>query len=278
MHIVSELLAELSTFPGREQDLRRVTRWSLWHPMFYRPNLLSHSKKVAWLVARVADVVTQKLGPHFDVKRALVLALVHDDPEIITGDYQAGNKAKMSPAQLAVIDAQERVAIAELSERYPKTIGGFSYQELQEDVQDLKTSEARVAKFLDLIDGFGEGIHELYAGNSRFTDLMVNEFGEIPFFDNLNIRRRTEMMKRYPELAALKDSHVFFEISPSLDWSPIVSTRSPYTLQSLRMPVGYPQYDLWKQIILDSGDAEEIANLYVQKEVSLDPKVTVAVG
>ncbi|MBC7836734.1 HD domain-containing protein [Acetobacteraceae bacterium] len=264
--IISELLAELSTFPGREEELRLVYRWHTWKPMFYRPHLFSHGKKVALLIEHVSPILKDTLGSNFDIKRAIALALVHDDPEILTGDYQAGDKAKMTPAQLAAIDAQEREAIAKLVERFPKTFAGFEYQDLQDDVQDLRTQEARVAKFMDVLDGFGEGIHELYAGNARFTSSMVNEFGTIPLFDDLNIRRRAQMLEKYPEIGALKDSHVFFEISPALDWKSILPTCSVHTKESLSKSVGYPQYDEWKKVILNSGDSEEIENLYTQRE------------
>ena len=94
--ILNELIAELSTFPGREEGLRKVFRWNNWKPMFYRPQLYSHGKKISWLLCEVEPVLKKTFGEDFDMKRALALALVHDDPELITGDYQAGDKAKMS--------------------------------------------------------------------------------------------------------------------------------------------------------------------------------------
>lgn len=267
--VVDELLSELATFPEREKDLRRVKRWHNWGPMFYRPNLWWHSKKVARLVAHVLPTV-QSILPNFDATRAVALALVHDDPEILTGDYQAGDKAKMTPEQLAVIDAQERVAIVELVARYPKMLAGYNYQELQEDVQDLKTPEARVAKYLDVMDGYGEGIHELYAGNTIFVHHIVNEFGLIPTFDDLNVVRRKSMMQKFFELQKLRDSHVFFELVEPLQWESVIQNRTPHTLESLHKPVDYPQYDLWKHVILTAGDSEEIKNLYTQTEFSHD--------
>ncbi len=266
---IPDLQNELSLFPGREEELRRVKRWHNWGPMFYRPDLFWHSKKVARLVAHVAPTV-EKILPNFDTKRAIAIALVHDDPEILTGDYQAGDKAKMNEEQLAAIDAEEREAIKVLVARYPKTIGGYSYEELQNDVQDLRTPEARVAKFLDVVDGYGEGIHELYAGNTVFVHHIVTEFGLIPLFDDLNVRRRVSMIEKYPEIQKLKDSHLFFEIQAPLQWEPTITGRVPHTPESLQKPVGYPQYDLWKKLILESGDSEEIKNLYTQVEFSYD--------
>jgi len=268
MSLVTELLEALSTFPNREADSRRIKRWHTWKPMYYRPDLYSHGKKIGWFVEAVAPVLVKTFGSQFDVKRAVALALVHDDPEIITGDYQAGDKAKMSAKQLAAIDAEERAAIVVLAERYPKTFAGFNYQELQDDVQDLRTTEARVTKFLDIFDGYGEGVHELYAGNRRFTEHIVNEFGTIPLFDTLNLSKRTKMMQKFPDLALLRDSHTIFELAAPPDWRAVLPTRSPHTLESLPEPTGYAQYDEWKKIIIGTGDSEEIKNLYTQQEFS----------
>jgi len=234
--------------------------------MYYRANLYSHGKKIAFMINEVAPILTEVLGGNFDIKKTLATALVHDDPELVTGDYMAGDKAKMTAEELAAIDDEERAAINTLSERYPKTIGGFSYRELQLDVQDLRTPEARVAKFLDTMDGYGEGIHELYAGNHTFVHHIVNEFGLIPLFDDLNFKRRAAMMEKYYELAALKNKHIFFELIQPLEWEPIIEGRMPHTKESVGEEVGYPQYDLWKKLILSSGDSEEIENLYTQRE------------
>lgn len=265
---VTELINELSAFPSREEDLRKINRWGGWSPMFYRQNDFGHSKRVGFLMARVATVVSKTLGPDFDVRKSIAISLVHDDAEIIIGDYPAGDKAKMSPEQLRAIDSSERAAIVKLSERYPEMLGGFSYRELQQDVQDLRTPEAVVAKYLDVMDGYCEGIHELYAGNIKFTEHVVNEFGLIPLFDNLNFERRRDMMQRHPELAKLKDTHIFFELVRPLSWEETIRGRRPHTLESIRVPVGYAQYDEWKDVIIQSDDSEEIKNLYTQREFS----------
>jgi len=267
--MLNDLLLELSAFPGRERDLRSVYRWHNWTPMYYRPHLFSHGKKIARMILHVAPLLEKKLGSTFDIKRALLLALVHDDPEILTGDYQAGDKDKMTKEQLDAIDAEEREAIKELVQRYPKMVGGYDYEDLQLDVQDARSDEGHVMKFFDLLDGYGEGIHELYAGNLRFVTPITNKYGLIPLFDELNLRRRKGMMEKCPVLEALKDSHTFFRRDEPLVWKPIVQDRQPYTKESVREKVGYMQYDLWKEIILGSGDMEDIESLYTQREFKI---------
>jgi 5'-deoxynucleotidase YfbR-like HD superfamily hydrolase len=266
MNLVSELLAELSTFPGREEGLRKVDRWHINRPMFYRPNLFSHSKKVAWLVSEILPFAERILGNTFDSKRALAIALVHDDAELVTGDYQAGDKANMTKEQLAALDREEREAIETLATRFPKTIGGYNYRELLLDILDMTTPEARVAKYLDRFDGFGEGLHEVYAGNTRFTVPTKTEYGMAPQFYTLNVSLREKMMEKYPELEKTKNKHLFFEFPRDIDCGEVVKGRIPYTQTSLTEPVEFPQYDEWKKVILASGDSEEIKNLYTQRE------------
>ena len=67
----------------------RITRFSLYKVMFYRSNLFNHAWHVAWLVDEIAPFAMKKF-PQFDSEKAQMLALVHDDAEIIIGDIQAG--------------------------------------------------------------------------------------------------------------------------------------------------------------------------------------------
>jgi 5'-deoxynucleotidase YfbR-like HD superfamily hydrolase len=264
-HIL-ELQEELETFPGRTGELKRVKRWKARTPMFYRPDLYTHSKHVAWLTAGAFESVSGHLPASFDVKRALAVALVHDDAEIVTDDYEAGDKANMTKEQLAAIDAQEREAIRELAGRFPKTVGGYSYEELLFDILDLTTEEAQFAKYLDRFDGFGEGIHEIYAGNRLFTDTVVTQYGPMPHFFDLNVQLRTRMMQKHPSLAKLQDRSVFFSFPSFPDWQAIVRRGTPHEKTRLTANTEYAQYDLWRKTILDAGDQEEIQRLYVKSE------------
>jgi 5'-deoxynucleotidase YfbR-like HD superfamily hydrolase len=263
--MLESLLEELQTFPGREEGLRKIMRFSLEKTSFYRSSDFSHSKRVAWHVAEV-DSIVQKMHPGFDTRRALAMALVHDDAELITGDHQAGNKSKMSPEQLAALERQELEAIQTLAERFPKTLDGYVYRELLEDVLHLNTKEAQVTKYLDRQDALGECLHELYAGNATWTQNVVNEFGVIPTPFDFYYAKQPSMITQFPSLVALKGAHPFFETPEKKDWVAFVQNQTPHTKESIRIDAGHPQYDAWKKIVLESGDSEEIENLYTQRE------------
>jgi hypothetical protein len=261
----AELLAELSAFPGREEGLRTIKRFTLYDTVFYRFSDFSHSKRIAWQLEDMADLL-KSVHLDFDLTRALAIALVHDDAELVTGDYQAGNKSKMTLEQLAAIEQEEFEAIKTLAARFPKTIGGYVYQELLEDVVVLNSKEAQVAKYLDRHDALGETLHELYGGNKTFTINVVNEFGTIPTPFDFYYEKQPSMIEKYPALLALRDKHVCFELPERRDWSTLVFSQKPHTSESIRMPTGHPQYDEWKRVVLASGNGEEIENLYTQRE------------
>lgn len=264
--ITSELLQELSKFEGREKALRELKRWSIRNTMFYRQSDFSHSKRVAWLVEHLSPLLHEVLGEHFDIRRTLALALVHDDPEIITGDYQAGDKAVMSKEQLDAIDKEEREAIGQLASTYPKTLGGYVYAELLEDMIAYTTLEARVAKYMDMFDAFGEGLHELYAGNYTFAEYPVTKFGKVPRFDVVYESRREKLFAKHMDLEKLAKGSVIFAPFIIYDWDEVAKKAKPHTKESIGLPAGHPQYDAWRTVVLNSGDSEEIKNLYTQRE------------
>src|SRR3989344_3002310 len=55
--IVAELLEELSSFPGREEGVRKVMRFGIIKPVFYRFSIFSHGKRIAWLLASIAPLI-----------------------------------------------------------------------------------------------------------------------------------------------------------------------------------------------------------------------------
>ncbi|HEY4510978.1 MAG TPA: YfbR-like 5'-deoxynucleotidase [Candidatus Paceibacterota bacterium] len=262
---ISALQEELAAFPWREEGLQNIKRWKTRRPMYYRPDLSTHSKHVAWLAAAALPAALPLLGA-FDAKKMCAVALVHDDAEIVTGDYEAGNKANMAHEQLAAIDKHERKAIHELAARFPKTVGGYTYEELLFDILDLESKEAQFAKYLDRFDGFGEGIHEIYAGNPQFTEKIVTEYGPMPHFYDLNVDLRARMMEKHSALAGLKDTSLFFSFPPFPDWKEVVQKGSFHTRERLAETTEFAQYDIWKKTILDSGDEKEIKHLYLQQE------------
>lgn len=267
MHsVIQGSLQELSNFPGREEGLRAIQRYSLYPIAFYRSSDFSHSKRVAWLLASLESTITKVYRGEFDMDRALTMALVHDDAELIIGDYQAGNKNKMTKEQLAVLDEEERRAIVQMAARFPTQVRGHVYEDMLFDVQNYGSVEAQVVKFVDRFDALGEALHELYAGNVVFNTTITNEFGIITLPFASYYEKLPQMLRQHQGLTPLTNTHSIFELPVQKDWDVVVSSGKPHTRHSLEAPTGHPQYDVWKQVTLDAQDEEEINNLITQKE------------
>jgi 5'-deoxynucleotidase YfbR-like HD superfamily hydrolase len=254
-------------FKGREKALRNIIRWAIKPVMFYRPNLLTHGKHVYWLIKDIAPHI-KKVFPKFETERALMMALVHDDPEIIVGDVQAGSKLKMTKAQLKDLNEKEEQAIDKISKRFPKKVGEYIYKDLLIEAHNKKTLEAQIVNFVDKMDAFGEALHEVFAGNILFTQKSSSEYGnDIPTPVQFYIDFHRAHEKKVPLLTPLfatKES--FFANPEERDFTAIANEGIVHSLESLKTQSRYFHYDLWKRIILKHADEEEIKNLITQKE------------
>ncbi len=255
-------------FTNRETDLRGIVRYHIYQPMFYRSNLFTHSKRVLWLLQSILPLVATVFNHEFDTTKAQLLAVVHDDPEIVMGDIMSGAKRKMNAAQLAEVERQEYAAIAAMAERFPGTVLGHRYADLLTESQELKTIEAKLLKYIDRVDAFGEALHELYAGNRAFHSTIIDpELGAIELPGSYYQQYVPAFPHKNPEFKELfSHPHPLFSDPSGFDLAAIVAGGSPHTLQTLTESTGYIPYEAWKKIILDSGDSEEIENLYQQKE------------
>jgi len=83
----------------RVRELSSIGRYNMYQS-FYRSSILQHAQRVEWRLLELAPL----LDTSFALERARILAQIHDDREIPTGDIQAGHKAVMSQQMLANID------------------------------------------------------------------------------------------------------------------------------------------------------------------------------
>ncbi len=265
--MLSTKLDHLKTFPGREAALRSITRYSLYPVMFYRSSLWSHAQHVAWIVRTLRPYAIETFGAAYDPERAEWLALVHDDVEIITGDFQAGNKSKMTPEQLAQIAQIEQEAIPQLAARYPFALGKYRYSDVLTASLDEDSVEHRVVMFADKCDAFGEALHEVFGGNELFTTPVVNEYGTIPIPCDYYIGYFARFSQKFPGTESfVAQDHPFMRPAERANFETLAKTSQPHTSQSVKQKRGYPHYDLWKELVLTYGDAEEKRHLYHQKE------------
>lgn len=264
---MDKLLEELHSFPEREKNLRAITRYSLYKTMWYRSNLWSHSRRVAWITEEIVPIASEVLGSSFDPQKAIAIALVHDDAEILFGDIQAGNKAKMSQDELNDIKKLEKDAVQQLSLTYPQNLGTYNYKSLLLEAAEKSSLEAMIVNWADKYDAFGEALHEIYSGNTLWTKNVENKYGKISLPTEYYINYFNSFEKQFPSIAPLllqKNSWLSIPDDPRIE--NILTLSKEHTLTSLHEKKGYIPYDQWVDITLRYGTEEDISNLYIKKE------------
>ncbi len=251
-------------FTGRIDALSDIYRYENHRISYYRSNLSTHSKRVFFLAKHLAPEICG-MFPGADLTKILIMSLVHDDAEILTGDHASANRLKMTPEQLSIIDGDEAMAIEKIAERFPKEIAGYGYREILLEVFRKDTVEAQIVKYLDHIDGFCEALHEIYAGNECFTAPPETAYGPVPIPPDYYIPRFSNPETYYPLISSAMGTEMpFMRDFERIDFERIAKDGSPHSTASIGTPSGYPLYDFWKRVMLESG-CEEVVSLLVQK-------------
>ncbi len=243
-------------FTGREEALDMIKRFgeARWDVMFYRTTVLSHSRRIAFLLDNIAAYAKEVYGTCFRASLALILALVHDDAEIVTGDVQLYRKERMTPEQRQAHDAGEIAAIDVLTRRWPDRIASFNYRWLLLAAKEKSCLEAQLVSYLDKLDGMCEALHEVFAGNKRFVGPAEN-------YANV---RMPQFPRQYPLLAPIiPGEHPLLRSVPFIDAQKIAQNGKPHTAESVVQPTGISHYDRWKELTIQNAGIEA---LVVQKE------------
>jgi len=253
-----------NNFTGREQALKSILRYSLYKPVYYRSSVYDHSLRVSWMIQALQPIIAS--ASPLDHERCVMLALIHDDIEMVIGDIQMGNKARMTREQLADVARQEQEAINVLEQRFPKTLGGYDYAQLLHEAIDVQTPEAKLMKYADKFDGFCEALHELYAGNAAMTINVVNEYGTIPTPYEYYIPFFRQYHADHPEFS-FNHTHPFFQPPEEINVNLIAERGSLHTEGSIQELVSHPQYDWWKRVVLEQADQQQQKFYSTQKEL-----------
>jgi len=224
-------------FLGRDIELHSVIRYSLYYPMLYRSNLFTHAQRVASLVRAMNQAAQAVFGKTYDTRKAEIIALVHDDAEIIFGDIMAGNKSKMTAEQLMQVKEAEFAAINEISKRFPNCVEGYSYKQLLLEAAEYTSLESQVVCYADKYDALGEALHEIFAGNHAFVSRIVNEYGRIPTPTEYYANFFRTFADKYPNLKPLLAQPLpLLEPVPQLDYMRVVAQGVPHTRESIEQP------------------------------------------
>lgn len=256
-------------FSGRDEALREVKRYSNYAVMLYRSNLYTHAYRTAALVRAINPYAVKVFGWKYDPVKAEVLALVHDDAEIIFGDVVAGHKYNMTKSQLEAVRTAERLAIKTIAKRFPEIIGRYNYEQLLSEAESHSSLESQVMNYADKYDALGEALHEVYAGNENFVRHQKSEYGVTPTPFEYYSQYFLNFSEKFPKMKPLLcQSHdLFFPVNCSLEYyKNVAKAGKVHTKKSIARPTGDHYYDTWRQAVLACGNRETVESLYIQKE------------
>jgi hypothetical protein len=257
---------ETREFPwkDREKMLAEVVRYHKIEVMFYRTNLRLHSKRVPRIVKALMPRVLE-CYPDIDPDLPPVISIVHDDPEIITGDIPLQLKLLMDETAHAEMKQKEIAAAEYLDECYGRRrVRGYRYLDLVMQAILKNSIASQVNSFADKTEGFSEAIHELLAGNMAFLQPVMNYIsktfndlpGNFPLIKDVFRDGGGGSYFRFPVVELLpyfKDGKI---------------GAFPHTKESIKRNTGILHYELWKKITLEMPGGLEL----LTKQTEFFPK------
>ncbi len=245
----------------REQKLKSIKRYSMFDVFYYRSNLWHHSIRVSLLVNEFSEIVKNNL-PKLDLEKAKILALIHDDAEMITGDIQLGHKQQMTEAQLKEVENDEKKAIEQLATTYPKEIGGYNYRELLYSALTKDSLEAQLVGCADKLDAYCESLHEVLGGNISALRAVTNY-----------VRVLKDLKEKFPDLKPIfKEKNLIFTTTDFYTDSWRVHKENyshlgkPHTSETIRKETEFVLYNMWKNLVINNLGDEGINILITKKE------------
>ncbi len=156
--------------------MRYINRWSLMRNT-QAENIAEHTLQVAMVVHALIEIRQQYFGEgriSLDAGRAVLLALYHDAPEILTGDLPTPVKYA-NPAIRDAYQAVEDVAVNKLLSMLPEELELAYRPLLQPDLTDQETAETmRLVKAADRICAYVKCLDEKKAGNCEFRQAEIS--------------------------------------------------------------------------------------------------------
>lgn len=249
------------SFPAeRKSGLQLIERFGIFDTMYYRTNDWIHCHRVAWITEELMKVA-KKYYKNCDAEKAILLALVHDDAEVITGDYNASHKVFGSKKFKAKILQEEASAIEKLVKKYPKYVGKYNYRDLLLQAMWWDGIEGKIVSYADQLDALYESLHEVFAGNLSFLTSVVFCSDRIARFE-----------KKYPELVPLLNHDSIFtnlKVIYRPDFSSNAHIRpfnKPFNAKSIKTKTIFPGYDKWRELTIKNWGKDGLDALIKQKE------------
>lgn len=254
---------------SRDEELSKVFRykWSPCTPMFYRPNLLIHSKRVEWLAMEIANFLAEKTGKYIDIDLVREMARFHDDAEIITGDYLAMDKEKFSEEKLKQYENDCENAIEILYENYNNLSEKYDYKELLLKIENKQWIEFQIVDLADKLDSHLEISHELFAWNEMFTIILDRWWLDVwPFDYTKNKVKKIQRNILDYFWNSIDVNNSFLDLSSDFNDKKCMDNSRIHNLNALWENTWYHLYDKWIELHFNYWWEDELNYLVNQLE------------
>lgn len=150
--------------------MKYINRWALMRNI-QEESICQHSMETAAFAHALALIKNKYFGGNLNPERAMVLALYHDMPEIITGDL---------PTPVKYFNEDMREVYSKVEESACKKLLSMLPEDLQEDYAPLffKKEEDeylwKIVKAADKINALTKCIEEKNAGNREFESALIS--------------------------------------------------------------------------------------------------------
>ncbi len=145
--------------------MKYINRWGLMRNT-RQENICEHSLETALVAHALAVLGNEKFGRHYDPERAAALAMLHDAPEIITGDMPTPVKYHSEEIRKAYGEVEE-LAVEHLVSLLPEELRP-AYQQLMTMTGEQDEELKPLIKAADRISAVIKCVEERKSGNRDF--------------------------------------------------------------------------------------------------------------
>lgn len=145
--------------------MKYINRWGLMRNS-RSENIAEHSLEVAIITHLLCELRNRRFGGNIDVSKAVMTAVYHDVPEIITGDLPTPVKY-YDPDIRDAYKRVEHAAVDKLLSGIPEDLRG-DYAPLFDESSDPEITQ--IVKAADKISALIKCIEERRSGNSDFAE------------------------------------------------------------------------------------------------------------
>lgn len=187
--------SDILNFFSEAQKLKTTLRY-----IYLQGGKQESTAEHSWQLCLMVPIVTKTLNLNIDVHRALMIALVHDLPEAITGDIDAIKIAKKEISKEEK-NRLEVEAIKELSDKLPESSG----QEILNLWQEYEAGESNEAKFIKALDKIEtvfqlanvSGFWEFPEFTATYPDAAVKNCESLlPLLKEVKLKLKDEFIKK----------------------------------------------------------------------------------